>query len=148
MEFRVVRETRQHLPAVPWQRLFNTAQRQQRAQQSTSVALVLTTPSRMAFLNQAYHHGRGPTDVLAFPAVQQRGRGLGSGDVVICPTVLRGKSDGGSFAERLAHRFVHALLHLHGHTHETAARSVAMETAVQRILRTIPPYGRHHPTQH
>ncbi len=144
MEFRVVRETRRRVPAVPWLRLFTAVQRRQHAASSTSIALVLATPKRMAFLNRAYHGGQGPTDVLAFPAAVPPDT-RGSGDVVLCPEVIGRGVPARTFAQLLAHRFVHALLHLHGYQHGTPRQAAAMEAAVQRVLTTVLPHGRNHP---
>lgn len=133
MEFRVLNETGRRQPAVRWALLFQRVQRGERAAQSTSVALVLTTPRRMGSLNRQYHSGSGPTDVLAFPAPQHRGAD-GSGDVVICPAVLRRRFPQASLAPLLQHRFVHALLHLHGYQHGSARAAERMEARTQIYL--------------
>ncbi len=133
MEFRVINETGTRLPAVRWALLFRRVQRGERAGSATSVALVLTTPRRIAGLNRAYHHGRGPTDVLAFPAPQQR-TADGSGDIIICPAVLRKRFPRQALGALLQHRFVHALLHLHGHQHRSDRAAARMEARTQTYL--------------
>lgn len=133
MEFRVINETGRRVPAVRWVLLFERVQRGERAGPTTSVALVLTTPRRMGSLNRQYHSGSGPTDVLAFPAPQHRGAD-GSGDIVICPAVLRKRFPQESLPALLRHRFVHALLHLHGYQHGSARAAERMETRTQTYL--------------
>ncbi len=132
--------------AVRWAALFRCTQRLVRAHPSTSVALLLVPPSRMARFNQTYRGKRGPTDVLAFPAATLQPRRDGSGDIVLCPAVLRQRFPRKSQAPLLAHRFVHALLHLHGYRHDTAAADRRMEAQVQRCLNAF--YGPNYLTQH
>ena len=132
MEFRVVRETRRHLPMVAWSSIASHVTRGERTSAHSSVALILTTPKHIALLNQRYHHGRGPTDVLAFPVgipVQR-----GSGDIVICPAILAQRNPHTPFAALLAHRFAHALLHLHGYRHDTLAQHRLMERRTRHYI--------------
>lgn len=146
MEFRVVRATAKQRSAVSWAALFRCTQQLARAHASTSVALLLVPPSHMARLNATYRGKHGPTDVLAFPEDHQQQKGVGSGDVVLCPAVLRQRFPGTPQAPLLAHRFVHALLHLHGYQHNTVAADRRMEALIQRCLRTF--YGPHYLAQH
>lgn len=134
MEFRVINETGQRLPAIRWALLFRRVQRAEGAGSATSVALVLTTARRIGALNRQYHHGSGPTDVLAFPAPRHR-LPDGSGDIVICPDVLRRRFPRASLPALLRHRFVHALLHLHGYQHATDRAAGRMEARTQSLLR-------------
>lgn len=133
MEFRVINETGQRFSAVRWALLFQRVQRGERAGQAVSVALVLATPRRMGVLNRQYHHGSGPTDVLAFSAPQHHAPD-GSGDIVICPSVLRKRNTHTPLSVLLRHRFVHALLHLHGYQHQTDQAAERMEKRVQKYL--------------
>ncbi|MDP2789936.1 MAG: rRNA maturation RNase YbeY [bacterium] len=133
MEFRVINETGQRLPAVQWARLFRRVQRGERAGSTTSVALVLTTPQRIGTLNRKYHHGSGSTDVLAFPAPAHQSLD-GSGDIIICPAVLHQRFPRESLPALLRHRFVHALLHLHGYQHSTDRAAKRMEACTQSYL--------------
>ncbi len=133
MEFRVFNETGQRLPAIRWALLFQRVQRGERASAATSVALILTTARRMGVLNRQYHHGKGPTDVLAFPAPQRRTHD-GSGDIVLCPAVLRRRFPRTPLAALLQHRFVHALLHLHGYLHNSERAAARMEARTQALL--------------
>lgn len=133
MEFRVINETGRRVPAVRWALLFQRVQHGERAKPATSVALVLTTPRRMGSLNRLYHSGSGPTDVLAFPA-PLHAVADGSGDVVICPAVLRQRFPKASLAALLQHRFVHALLHLHGYQHGSDRAARQMEARTKTYL--------------
>jgi len=100
----------------------------------------------MAAFNRQYRGIAGPTDVLAFPVSAPGARRDGSGDILLCPAVLRRRFPSRPLPLLLAHRFVHALLHLHGHGHDTAAASRRMEIRTQRCLASV--YGQHHPSQH
>lgn len=146
MEFRVAQATRRQRAAVSWSALFRCVQRAERATPTTSVALILVPPRRMAALNATYRGKAGPTDVLAFPAAEKQSRRDGSGDVVICPAVLRQRFPAQPLSQLLAHRFVHALLHLHGHDHQTDAANRRMETRVQQCLKAF--YGPHYAKKH
>ncbi len=129
MEFRVVRETRV-VPVMPWRTLFIHVSRGERAPATTSIALVLTTPGRIATWNQHYHHKHGPTDVLAFPSST-------GGDIVICPAILKQRHPGMPLPALLAHRFVHALLHLNGYRHATDAAARRMEARTRHYLALV-----------
>jgi probable rRNA maturation factor len=133
MEFRVINETGERLPAIRWALLFQRVQRGERAEQGTSVALVLTTPRRIGVLNRQYHHGSGPTDVLAFPAPQHRSHD-GSGDIVLCPRVLQRRFPRAALSPLLRHRFVHALLHLHGYQHRSDRAAARMEARIHKYV--------------
>lgn len=146
MEFRVAQATRSQRAAIAWAALFRCVQRMERAASSTSVALIIVPPRRMAHYNSLYRGKTGPTDVLAFPVSQPQARRDGSGDVVLCPTVLRQRNPRQPIRQLLAHRFVHALLHLHGYRHDTAAHDRRMEKRVQQCLNSF--YGPHHAKKH
>ena len=146
MEFRVAQGSRAQRAVVPWAALFRCVQRLEHAMPTTSVALVVVPPKRMAALNHVYRGKNGPTDVLAFPADARQPQRDGSGDVILCPAVLRTRFPGQQQAPLLAHRFVHALLHLHGYDHATETANRRMEKRVQHCLKTF--YGPHYSTQH
>ncbi len=129
--------------AVRWSALFRCVQRLEQATPNTSVALILIPPQRMAALNRSYRGKAGPTDVLAFPAADRQPKRDGSGDIALCPAVLRQRFPGQALAPLLAHRFVHALLHLHGYQHHSEAANTRMEARVQHCLKTF--YGAHYP---
>lgn len=144
MEFRVVNETGRRLPAprvsgksATWQKIFQRVQAAGHARAGTSVALVFVLPHRMRMLNQQYKGKPGPTDVLAFPyqSIDIRGRILeGSGDIFICPEVLKKRFPEIHLGELLTHRFVHALLHLRGLRHNSDAAGERMERLTQNFL--------------
>jgi probable rRNA maturation factor len=144
MEFRVVNETGRRLPAprvsgkpVTWQRIFQRVQAAGHARSGTSVALIFVLPRRMRWLNQQYKGKPGPTDVLAFPYPTLDGKGKaheGSGDIFICPEVLKKKISNNILGELLAHRFVHALLHLRGLRHKSDAAAERMERITRQFI--------------
>jgi probable rRNA maturation factor len=87
-------------------------------------------------LNETYRHGRGPTNVLAFPAAAKGGE---LGDIVICVPVLarEARSQGKAPAAHLAHLVVHGMLHLQGYDHHRPAEARRMERREAQILRRI-----------
>jgi rRNA maturation RNase YbeY len=144
MEFRVVNETGRRLPAprvsgrkTTWKKIFQRVQDSGRVWPETSVALVFVLPPFMRGLNHRYKGKPGPTDVLAFPypSMDIRGRiRVGSGDIFICPQVLRKKFPNIPLSNLLIHRFVHALLHLRGLRHDSDAAAERMERLTLNFL--------------
>jgi probable rRNA maturation factor len=115
------------------------------------VAVRLIGEAEMARLNQMYRKKKGPTDVLSFPAENERKAGkpgglarqvkLASGkylgDIAIAPAVARrnAKSLGRSLAEELRVLILHGVLHLLGYDHETDRGE--MERIESRLRRRL-----------
>jgi probable rRNA maturation factor len=70
-------------------------------------------PSEIRKLNKKYRKIDKPTDVLSFTYE-------GSGEIVICPAVVKGnaKKYGINFESELKKVFIHGILHILGYDHE------------------------------
>ena len=115
------------------------------------VAVRLIGNAEMARLNETYRKKKGPTDVLSFPAENEkktkkpgglarqvkRAGGKYLGDIAIAPAVARrnAKSLGRSFAEELRVLILHGVLHLLGYDHETDRGE--MERIESRLRRRL-----------
>lgn len=99
---------------------------------SREVTVCLVSDAEMARMNEAYRKKKGPTDVLSFPAEEQRqaaqGKRRGSrrrsgylGDIGIAPETARryARKNGRSLSRELRVLILHGTLHLLGHDHET-----------------------------
>ena len=112
------------------------------------ITLRLVGRRESQYLNEIYRHKLGPTNVLAFPGVQdervaEADRELG--DLVICLPVVHDEAieQGKAPLAHLAHLVVHGTLHLAGYDHDddsAAERMEALETRVMTALDFAAPY--------
>jgi len=91
---------------------------------NASATLVFVSDRAMAELNRRWRGKRGTTDVLSFPAAQdkfEKSEGLNLGDVVISAerAARQAKENGLTFDDEVAQLVLHGLLHLCGHDHAT-----------------------------
>ncbi|KAK7494227.1 hypothetical protein BaRGS_00014509 [Batillaria attramentaria] len=107
------------------------------------VSFLFVTNDYIARLNQEYRQVEGPTDVLAFPALEiavpgvfpidgeDDGHELDLGDVCLAPAYIQQQCwlHNDSFNDVLMATAAHGLCHLIGHDHET-------ETQWQRMVET------------
>jgi probable rRNA maturation factor len=115
------------------------------------VAVRLIGDAEMARLNETYRKKKGPTDVLSFPAknekktkkpgglarqVKRAGRKY-LGDIAIAPAVARrnARALGRSLPEELRVLILHGVLHLLGYDHETDRGE--MERIESRLRRRL-----------
>lgn len=112
------------------------------------VAVRLIGNAEMARLNETYRKKKGPTDVLSFPAEdQRRARGLKAavrrargkflGDIAIAPRVAKRNSRalGRTLDQELRVLILHGVLHLLGYDHETDRGE--MERIEMRLRRRL-----------
>jgi probable rRNA maturation factor len=115
---------------------------------SDCVAVRLIGNSEMARLNETYRKKKGPTDVLSFPAGEQRkpanlaqqvrgAKGKFLGDIAIAPAVARrnAKSLGRTVPQELRVLILHGVLHLLGYDHESDQGE--MERIEMRLRRRL-----------
>lgn len=113
--------------------------------QPTELSLRLVDRAEIRRLNEAYLHGSGPTDVLAFPldtpgedpfGPQVPGEPALLGDVVACPPVAADQAAerGEDAAGELELLVVHGILHLLGHDHAEAGERDRMFALTDRLL--------------
>ncbi len=115
---------------------------------STELSITLIDAARMAELNHEFMGKPGPTDVLSFPIEDLSGGVAGwsddgppllLGDVLICPSVVRGNADvaGVAFEDEMALMVVHGILHLLGRDHVIEEEAEAMEQREREILAMV-----------
>ncbi len=82
------------------------------------ISITLVTSPRIAAINAEHLKHRGPTDVISFGFVRERG-GPVVADIYIAPTVARenARRHGVGFREELMRLVVHGILHALGHDH-------------------------------
>jgi probable rRNA maturation factor len=96
-----------------------------------------------ARLNARYRGRDRPTNVLSFPQPPLPARARAAvralGDLVICPTVLRGeaRAQAKTLRAHWAHLVVHGTLHLIGYDHQRAADARRMERREIAVLRRL-----------
>ncbi len=91
---------------------------------NASATIVFVSDRAMAQLNRQWRRKRGTTDVLSFPAAQdkfEKAEGLQLGDVVISveQAARQAKENGMRFDNEVAQLILHGLLHLCGYDHAT-----------------------------
>ena len=102
------------------------------------VSIVLTDDSAIARLNHDWRGIDKPTNVLSFPASDQR-TGGGTrllGDIVIAYQTLERECAGENreFLHHLAHLTIHGFLHLNGYDHQTDTQAEVMEALESKIM--------------
>jgi probable rRNA maturation factor len=89
---------------------------------NANATVVFVSDRAMAELNQRWRGKRGTTDVLSFPAAQdkfEKSEGLTLGDVVISvrQAARQANENGLTFEDEVAQLILHGLLHLCGYDH-------------------------------
>eukprot|EP00047_Mylnosiga_fluctuans_P014142 m.35683 g.35683 ORF g.35683 m.35683 type:complete len:160 (+) comp5349_c0_seq2:67-546(+) len=106
----------------------------------SSVGVLLVSDQRIAMMNKRYRGVNGPTDVLSFPALEDRGIVGGQledlGDIIISVEYVRrtARLDRTTLAARMPVMVAHGLCHLLGHTHEDTEDSKQMRLQEQHAL--------------
>jgi len=102
------------------------------------VSIVLTDDSAIARLNREWRGMDKPTNVLSFPATDQRTGGGARllGDIVIAYQTLERECEGENreFLHHLAHLAIHGFLHLNGYDHQTDTQADEMEALESKIM--------------
>jgi probable rRNA maturation factor len=93
-------------------------------EEATSVTIAFVSDRAMRDLNRMWRHKRGTTDVLSFPAEQDRyekAEGTRLGDVVISveQAARQAKQNGLTLDGEIAQLILHGLIHLCGYDHAT-----------------------------
>lgn len=113
--------------------------------QPAELSLRLVERDEIRELNEAYLHGSGPTDVLAFPLDAPDEDAFGPhvpdqpallGDVVVCPAVAADQAAerDENAAGELELLVVHGILHLLGHDHAEPDERSRMFALTDRLL--------------
>lgn len=120
-------------------------------------AVVLASDARVRALNRAWRGQDKPTNVLAFAAIETRGRAgrafppdaaqpVALGDVIVALETARteARADGKPLADHLRHLVVHGILHLLGYDHRRvrdARRMERLEIKALDLLDVPNPYA-------
>lgn len=141
-----------------WLRLAENVLEAEGVKGDVELSMLFVAESVMSDLNERFHRGSGPTDVLAFPIDEEPaeggrspdsgGSGPGSappspadlpmllGDVIVCPAVAaRNAPDhAGTYDDEIALLVVHGILHLLGMDHDDDEEAELMEKREQELL--------------
>lgn len=107
------------------------------------VSVTLVTPAEIARINARHLNRMGPTDVISFGFVRERG-GPVVADIYIAPAIARknARRHGSGVREEVVRLVVHGVLHALGHDHpEGEARTASpmwrrQEALVRRAMRS------------
>ena len=101
--------------------------------------LIFVSSKRIAELNKKYRGKSGPTNVLSFAAYGEPRSGWDSGDVVICPSVVKKQAEKLGFTQKkwMTQLIVHGILHLAGYEHKSIIGRKAMEKMEDKVLKKL-----------
>ena len=108
--------------------------------QEAELSVLLVARDHMQRLNSRFAGEDRPTDVLAFPMVDDDDEGvLLLGDVVVCPQIAEQNAAGmeHSVARELDTLLIHGTLHLLGYDHETPEEKERMESRLYVLLESF-----------
>jgi probable rRNA maturation factor len=105
------------------------------------LSVLLVTPAHIRRLNARFAGDDYPTDVLAFPMMEEDEDTMVLGDVVMCPQVARtnARKLGHSLDRELETLCVHGILHLLGYDHQGIEDGARMEQRVAAVLSSFDP---------
>ena len=112
---------------------------------SSELSILFVTAEHMRKLNSHFAGDDYPTDVLAFPMMDDEepdeDEGKLLGDVVVCPAVAQRNADrlGHPLDTELGVLVVHGTLHLLGYDHQGTKDKEAMERRQSEILASFVP---------
>lgn len=103
------------------------------------LSILIVDAAHMQRLNAHFANDDFPTDVLAFPMMEEDEEGVLLGDVVICPDVA--ERNAAKFAHSLNTEMnlllVHGTLHLLGYDHQASHDKARMDTRVKEVLESF-----------
>lgn len=118
-------------------RLARHALTQEDVDEGAELSLLFVEPGHIRRLNGRFAGNDYPTDVLAFPMMEDDDEGsLLLGDVVICPEIARKNASelGHELQDELANLVVHGTLHLLGYDHQRDDEKAKMDARSREIL--------------
>ena len=104
----------------------------------------MTSDAAIHALNLRFRNQDKPTNVLAFPAVDNPEDHLGDVALAYGVCAAEARAQGKALADHLQHLVTHGVLHLLGYDHETDAEAAEMEGLERQILASLgiaDPYG-------
>jgi probable rRNA maturation factor len=103
---------------------------------TVELSVLLITADHMRRLNARFAGEDRPTDVLAFPMMEEDDGSLMLGDVVVCPEVARTNAQdrSESLERELEILLVHGTLHLLGYDHQGAEDKAKMDERLAQVI--------------
>ena len=103
---------------------------------TVELSVLLITADHMRRLNARFAGEDRPTDVLAFPMMEEDDGSLLLGDVVVCPEVARTNAQDRreSLERELEILLVHGTLHLLGYDHQGAEDKARMDERLAQVI--------------
>lgn len=103
---------------------------------TAELSVLLITADHMRRLNARFAGEDRPTDVLAFPMMEEDDESLMLGDVVVCPEVARTNAQDRreSLERELEILLVHGTLHLLGYDHQGAEDKAKMDERLAQVI--------------
>ena len=103
---------------------------------TAELSVLLITADHMRRLNARFAGEDRPTDVLAFPMMEEDDGSLMLGDVVVCPEVARTNAQDRreSLERELEILLVHGTLHLLGYDHQEAEDKAKMDERLAQVI--------------
>ncbi len=100
----------------------------------TGLTVLLSNDARLRALNRNFRAKDKPTNVLSFPAAENKDGYLGDIAIAYGVTAREAKAAGKRFGDHAAHLVVHGVLHLAGYDHELSRDAKKMESLEVKIL--------------
>ncbi len=106
---------------------------------SAELSVLFVTADHIRQLNARFANEDRPTDVLAFPMMEEEDGALLLGDVVVCPRIAEENASklGHALDRELEALVVHGTLHLLGYDHQDADEKAKMDARTADMLRTF-----------
>ena len=108
--------------------------------EDAELSVLFVSPSHMLLLNQRFANEDKPTDVLAFPMMEdEEDEVLLLGDVVVCPEIALDNStaENHSYERELEVLLVHGTLHLLGYDHQGPTDKSRMDDCLGQIIESF-----------
>jgi probable rRNA maturation factor len=104
--------------------------------EAAELSVLLVTAEHIKTLNARFAGEDHPTDVLAFPMMEDDDELVLLGDVVICPQIAEANAEKmeHSLEHELDTLLIHGTLHLLGYDHEREADKVRMDDRLRQVL--------------
>jgi probable rRNA maturation factor len=106
---------------------------------SAELSVLFVTSDHIRQLNARFAGEDHPTDVLAFPMMEEEDGALLLGDVVVCPVVAEKNAGelGHSTGAELEALVVHGTLHLLGYDHQGKEDKAKMDERMKHVIATF-----------
>lgn len=106
---------------------------------SAELSILFVTSEHIRQLNARFAGNDNPTDVLAFPMMDDEEGALMLGDVVICPEVADANAGrlGHSLDHELDTLLVHGTLHLLGYDHQREEDKTRMDERMKTVIESF-----------